>query len=102
MKGKAALAPSAVEGTIDHEILGIHLVHPGEGQLAWDVGFLASGLLMVAVGWSVVRAGREDSAPRGSLVSIAPVACSRSCAHTGAPNSTLMRNFSPSRPVPYP
>jgi uncharacterized membrane protein len=44
-----------VEGVIDHHLLGIHHVHPGAGQLAWDVGFLMFGALLVSVGWGLVR-----------------------------------------------
>jgi uncharacterized membrane protein len=54
-----------IEGTIDHHILGLHHVHPGEGQLAWDMGFLAFGLIEIAVGWASIRAGRADATPRG-------------------------------------
>lgn len=39
-----------VEGLIDHHIFGFHHVHPGEHQLAWDVGFLAFGALLIAGG----------------------------------------------------
>ena len=45
-----------VEGVIDHQILGIHHVHPGTGQVAWDVGFLAFGALLMATAYLVVRA----------------------------------------------
>lgn len=55
---------NAIEGVIDHQILGIHHVHPGEGQLAWDLAFIASGLLMIAGGWLSIRAGRSDTAAR--------------------------------------
>jgi uncharacterized membrane protein len=44
-----------VEGLIDHQILGIHHVKPGSNQLAWDLAFLASGVLLVAVGWIMVK-----------------------------------------------
>jgi uncharacterized membrane protein len=54
-----------VEGLIDHHLLGIHHVHPGEHQLAWDVGFLLSGVVLLSVGWALVRAGRRDTRPRG-------------------------------------
>lgn len=50
-----------VEGVIDHQILGIHHVHPGESQLAWDLGFLASGVALMLVGYGLIRAGREDA-----------------------------------------
>lgn len=58
---------NAIEGVIDHQILGIHHVHPGQGQLAWDLGFIASGLVMIAGGWAAIRAGREDITPRGDV-----------------------------------
>jgi uncharacterized membrane protein len=58
---------NTVEGVIDHQILGIHHVHPGSGQLAWDLGFIASGLIMIAIGWAAIRAGRADATPRGGL-----------------------------------
>lgn len=56
---------NVIEGLIDHQLLGIHHVHPGEGQLAWDVGFLAFGLVLIAGGWGLVRSAREGGAPRG-------------------------------------
>lgn len=56
-----------IEGVIDHQIVGIHHVHPGEGQLAWDLGFLASGLLLIAGGYALTHAGREDTTPRGRV-----------------------------------
>ena len=55
-----------VEGVIDHQILGIHHVKPGPNVLAWDMGFLASGLVMMAVAWWLIA--KDDSrtwAPRG-------------------------------------
>lgn len=58
---------NAIEGIIDHQLLGIHHVHPGEGQLAWDLAFIASGLLMIAGGWLSIRAGRTDTAARAAL-----------------------------------
>jgi uncharacterized membrane protein len=48
-----------VEGVIDHHLLGIHHVHGGPYQLWWDLGFLALGAVLVAVGWLV----RRSSAP---------------------------------------
>jgi uncharacterized membrane protein len=56
-----------IEGMIDHQILGIHHVHPGEGQLTWDLGFLAFGLLQILVGGMAIRAGQGDTTPRGGL-----------------------------------
>jgi uncharacterized membrane protein len=44
-----------VEGIIDHHVLGIHHVRPGPDQLAYDLGFLVFGALLVAVGWLLAR-----------------------------------------------
>jgi uncharacterized membrane protein len=44
-----------VEGVIDHHVLGIHHVRGGPQQLWWDLGFLALGAVLVAVGWLVRR-----------------------------------------------
>jgi uncharacterized membrane protein len=56
-----------IEGLIDHQILGLHHVHPGDDQLAWDLGFLASGVILIAVGWALVRAGRRHTTPRAGV-----------------------------------
>jgi uncharacterized membrane protein len=60
---------NVVEGIIDHQILGIHHVHPGAHQLAWDVGFVMFGALLVVLGGMLVRAGRGDETPRVSVSS---------------------------------
>ena len=39
-----------VEGVVDHHVLGLHHVRPGPDQLAYDIGFLVFGLLLVVVG----------------------------------------------------
>ncbi|MBW4563039.1 MAG: DUF2243 domain-containing protein [Mojavia pulchra JT2-VF2] len=44
-----------VEGLIDHQILGIHHVKSGPNQLAWDLGFLIFGALLVVVGWIMIQ-----------------------------------------------
>ena len=49
-----------VEGLIDHQLLGIHHVHPGAGQLAWDLGFLASGAVLLVIGIALARSDRRD------------------------------------------
>jgi len=46
---------NVVEGAIDHHLLGIHHVRPGEAQLAWDVGFLVFGAVLILSGWLVSR-----------------------------------------------
>jgi uncharacterized membrane protein len=49
-----------IEGLIDHQLLGIHHVHPGDHQLLWDLGFVGFGLLEIVAGLSLVRAGASD------------------------------------------
>jgi len=51
-----------LEGTISHQILGIHHVNetvPQEQWIYWDLGFLAWGAAMLASGWAMVRTGRK-------------------------------------------
>ena len=55
-----------IEGIIDHELLGLHHVHPGPGQEAWDIAFLALAACQIGVGWLLTWLGRGDSTPRGS------------------------------------
>lgn len=54
-----------VEGVIDHHLLGLHHVHPGLNEFAWDLGFLTFGALLVVSGWALIWRGRGDSAARG-------------------------------------
>lgn len=58
-----------VEGLIDHQLLGIHHVHPGDGQLAWDMGFVfAGGAGPMLLGTLVVRrAVRAARTVRGGV-----------------------------------
>jgi uncharacterized membrane protein len=53
-----------VEGLIDHQILGLHHVHPGENQLSWDLGFLLLGASLVLAGTVLVRAEWVNAAER--------------------------------------
>lgn len=46
---------NVVEGLIDHQILGIHHVKPGPNQLAWDLGFLAIGVLFIVIGLVMIQ-----------------------------------------------
>lgn len=48
---------NVVEGIVDHQLLGIHHVHPGRGQLAWDMGFLLVGAVLVGLGAWLVLSG---------------------------------------------
>jgi uncharacterized membrane protein len=44
-----------VEGIVDHHLLGVHHVRSGPHQTAYDLGFLALGLLLLAGGWALYR-----------------------------------------------
>jgi uncharacterized membrane protein len=44
-----------VEGLINHQILGLHHVRPGEHQLLYDLGFLAWGVVMLVAGVILLR-----------------------------------------------
>src|SRR5688500_12209416 len=46
---------NVVEGIIDHQILGLHSVHEGSSELAWDLGFLAFGVALIIGGWLLAR-----------------------------------------------
>ncbi len=47
-----------VEGTIDHEILGVHHVYQNGNHFLWDAVFLLAGLVFCGVGVSLVRRER--------------------------------------------
>jgi uncharacterized membrane protein len=52
-----------VEGLVDHQLLGIHHVHPGEHQLAWDLGFLfVGGLGLMLAGALLVHRDHASNA----------------------------------------
>lgn len=48
-----------VEGAADHQILGLHHVHPGVDQLEWDLGFLALGAILIVLGAALIRSGHQ-------------------------------------------
>jgi len=51
---------NVVEGTVNHLILEVHHVRDdSDRQLAWDLGFLAWGVAMVAGGWVAYRRGHR-------------------------------------------
>lgn len=55
-----------VEGIIDHQILGIHhVMEYTADKLPYDLAFLASGAIFVLAGWWLIRAGADDTLPRG-------------------------------------
>ncbi|MBX6391809.1 MAG: DUF2243 domain-containing protein [Frankia sp.] len=51
------------EGILDHQILAIHHVRPGSGEIWWDLGFLLLGLALVAVGWALAHSGPARDKP---------------------------------------
>jgi uncharacterized membrane protein len=55
---------NVVEGIVDHHILTLHHVKTGDGQLAFDLGFLALGAVLVAGGLALARE-REREPARG-------------------------------------
>jgi uncharacterized membrane protein len=57
-----------VEGLVDHQLLGVHHVRDDLGApLSWDLGFLASGVLLVAVGLALHRRGARSLTRRSSV-----------------------------------
>ena len=58
---------NVVEGIIDHQILGLHHVHEGSNELAFDVGFLALSVVLIAIGWLLARDRTPDFAHRVRL-----------------------------------
>jgi uncharacterized membrane protein len=55
-----------VEGIVDHHVLGIHHVRDDvSNTLAWDLGFLAFGALLVAVGWWLYRTAEAPAPGHG-------------------------------------
>ena len=53
-----------VEGTIDHEILQLHHVFQNGNHLLWDMVFLLSGVVLMLVGWSLMREGFQAAVKR--------------------------------------
>jgi len=52
-----------LEGLVDHHVLSLHHVHPGRLEMAWDIGFLAWGAGMLAVGaWLSRRSVKPHTA----------------------------------------
>lgn len=47
-----------VEGLVNHQFLGLHHVNetaPPDQWLTWDLGFLASGVVLLALGYAISR-----------------------------------------------
>lgn len=56
---------NAVEGLIDHHLLGVHHVYERLGLSIWDYVFLLSGLALIATGWLLLREARREVRPGG-------------------------------------
>jgi uncharacterized membrane protein len=52
---------NVVEGVVNHHILGLHHVREGTGvdETAWDLGFLAIGVLLVIGGWVIATSSER-------------------------------------------
>lgn len=53
-----------VEGILDHHILGIHHLKPGVHQTLWDIGFLASGVLLLGIGFVLIQRSKAEDSKR--------------------------------------
>lgn len=53
---------NVLEGVVDHQMLGLHHVHPGAHELAWDLGFLGASAALIVVSQLLIRSGRSQSA----------------------------------------
>ena len=51
-----------IEGLVDHQILGIHHVRTGPQQFEYDMGFLATGAVLLIVGHVLARAHARSPA----------------------------------------
>lgn len=52
---------NVVEGLVDHQLLGIHHVRDDlGGPLAWDIGFLIFGALLMGIGWVAYGRGARQ------------------------------------------
>lgn len=59
---------NVIEGIIDHQLLGVHHVYEyTASKLPWDLGFLAFGVLLLVLGWTLIRGGGSDMMTRGGV-----------------------------------
>ena len=59
---------NTVEGIVDHHILGLHHVRPGDAELAYDLGFLALGAVLVLAGAYLVRSAPMQHSLHASTI----------------------------------
>lgn len=63
---------NVVEGVVDHLILGLHHVYEYTlNPLPADMAFLASGLILIGIGWGLIHGVGARTAPRGEGVGAA-------------------------------
>ncbi|MRH43463.1 DUF2243 domain-containing protein [Aquibacillus halophilus] len=54
-----------VEGIVNHHILQVHRVKPtAENPLVYDLAFLALGILLIIVGWMIIRKSKQIKVAR--------------------------------------
>lgn len=54
-----------VEGVIDHQLLGIHhVMEYAVNKLPYDLAFLASGVILMLIGWLLAKSGSHETAQR--------------------------------------
>lgn len=58
---------NVVEGGVNHHLLGIHHVRPGAYQLAYDLGFLVWGAVMLVAGRAMMRTPAQDTPTRRAI-----------------------------------
>jgi acetyl esterase len=75
-----------VEGLVDHQWLGLHHVNDAGGPtLAWDMAFLAAGVLLVLGGLVLMRAGRRRVPAAEGLSGLEPEALTLALATADPP-----------------
>ena len=50
-----------VEGVINHHLLHLHHVVESDGHLVFDLAFLGSGLVLIVLGWVLIRGGEDHT-----------------------------------------
>ncbi len=53
-----------VEGIINHHILNLHHVVERPDHLPWDIAFLVGGVVLILIGLSLIRGGRQRNGVR--------------------------------------
>lgn len=54
------------EGTLNHHILHLHHMTDDAGHFKWDLGFLGSGVVLIASGLATTRSAKAASLARGN------------------------------------